>query len=59
MILQAYDFLELSKKENYFESGTFTPGKKINVTSVPWGRLKITPEHLLHLLKTTKKVLYF
>lgn len=36
--IHMYD-AKLSKKENYFESGTFTPGKKINVTSVPWGKL--------------------
>ena len=30
---------KLSKKEKYFESKTYTPGKIIKTTNLPWGRL--------------------
>ena len=31
--------VKLNKKEQYFESRTFTPGKQIKVTNLPWGKL--------------------
>jgi len=31
--------VKLNKKEQYFESKTFTPGKQIKVTNLPWGKL--------------------
>ena len=36
--IHMYD-VTLSKKEKYFESKTFTPGKKYKVTKLPWGKL--------------------
>jgi predicted amidohydrolase len=32
----------LSTKEKYFESKTFTPGKKIKTTNLPWGKLGLS-----------------
>jgi|TARA_B110000259_G_scaffold175041_1_gene209891 predicted amidohydrolase len=32
----------LSKKEKYFESQTFTPGKKIKTANLPWGKLGLS-----------------
>jgi predicted amidohydrolase len=32
----------LSKKEKYFESKTFTPGKLIKTTNLPWGKLGLS-----------------
>jgi predicted amidohydrolase len=39
--IHMYDVV-LSKKENYFESKTFTAGKKIKSTNLPWGRLGLS-----------------
>ncbi len=36
--IHMYD-VTLSKKEKYYESGTFSPGKKFCVTKLPWGKL--------------------
>ena len=36
--IHMYD-AKLSKKEHYFESKTFTPGKKIQIAKLPWGKL--------------------
>jgi predicted amidohydrolase len=36
--IHMYD-AKLSKKEKYFESKTYTPGKIIKTTNLPWGRL--------------------
>jgi len=36
--IHMYD-AKLSKKEHYFESKTFTPGKKIKIAKLPWGKL--------------------
>ena len=32
----------LNKKENYFESKTFTPGKSIKTANLPWGKLGLS-----------------
>ena len=32
----------LSKKEKYFESKTFTPGKLIKTANLPWGKLGLS-----------------
>jgi predicted amidohydrolase len=39
--IHMYDVV-LSKKEKYFESKTFTAGKKIKSTNLPWGRLGLS-----------------
>ena len=39
--IHMYD-VRLSKKEKYFESKTFTPGKKIKSFKLPWGKLGLT-----------------
>ena len=39
--IHMYD-VSLSKKEKYFESKTFTPGKKIKSFKLPWGKLGLT-----------------
>ena len=39
--IHMYD-VRLSKKEKYFESKTFTPGKKIKSFNLPWGKLGLT-----------------
>ena len=39
--IHMYD-VELSKKERYFESKTFTPGKKIKHFKLPWGKLGLS-----------------
>ena len=39
--IHMYD-VTLSKKEKYFESKTFTPGKKIKSFKLPWGKLGLT-----------------
>ena len=39
--IHMYD-VTLSKKEKYFESKTFTPGKKIKLFKLPWGKLGLT-----------------
>ena len=39
--IHMYDVI-LSKKEKYFESKTFTAGKKIKSTNLPWGRLGLS-----------------
>ena len=39
--IHMYD-VTLSKKEKYFESKTFTPGKKIKSFALPWGKLGLT-----------------
>jgi len=39
--IHMYDVI-LSKKEKYFESKTFTPGKKIKSFKLPWGKLGLT-----------------
>ena len=36
--IHMYDAI-LSKKESYFESQTFVPGKKYQVSKLPWGKL--------------------
>ncbi len=36
--IHMYD-VNLSKKEKYFESKTFTAGKKIKIATLPWGKL--------------------
>ena len=36
--IHMYD-VTLSKKESYFESQTFVPGKKYQVSKLPWGKL--------------------
>ena len=39
--IHMYDAV-LSTKEKYFESKTFTPGKKIKTTNLPWGKLGLS-----------------
>ena len=39
--IHMYDVI-LSKKENYFESKTFTPGNKIKSFKLPWGKLGLS-----------------
>ena len=39
--IHMYD-VTLSKKEKYFESKTFAPGKKIKSFKLPWGKLGLT-----------------
>ena len=39
--IHMYD-AKLSSREKYFESKTFNPGKKIKVTSLPWGKLGLS-----------------
>ena len=39
--IHMYDVV-LSKKEKYFESKTFSPGKKIKSFNLPWGKLGLT-----------------
>jgi predicted amidohydrolase len=39
--IHMYDVV-LSKKEKYFESKTFTAGKKIKLTNLPWGKLGLS-----------------
>ncbi len=39
--IHMYDVV-LSKKEKYFESKTFKPGKKIKSFNMPWGKLGLT-----------------
>ena len=39
--IHMYDAV-LSKKEKYFESKTFSPGKKIKSHNLPWGKLGMT-----------------
>ena len=39
--IHMYDAV-LSKKEKYFESNTFTPGKSIKSFKLPWGKLGLT-----------------
>ena len=39
--IHMYD-AELSKKEKYFESKTFTPGKLLKTANLPWGKLGLT-----------------
>ena len=39
--IHMYD-VRLSKKEKYFESKTFTPGKKIKSTNLPWGKIGLS-----------------
>jgi predicted amidohydrolase len=39
--IHMYDVV-LSKQEKYFESGTFTPGKLIKTTKLPWGILGLS-----------------
>ena len=39
--IHMYDVV-LSKKEKYFESKTFTAGKKIKSTNLPWGKLGLS-----------------
>ena len=34
--------VKLSKKEKYFESKTFVPGKKIKTINLPWGKLGLS-----------------
>ena len=36
--IHMYDVI-LSKKERYFESRTFVPGKKYQISKLPWGKL--------------------
>ena len=36
--IHMYDVV-LSKKESYFESRTFVPGKKYKISKLPWGKL--------------------
>ena len=53
--IHMYD-VTLSKKEKYFESKTFSAGKKIKVSNLPWGKLGMSicydlrfPELFRHL----------
>ena len=39
--IHMYDVV-LSKKENYFESKTFSAGKKIKYSNLPWGKLGLS-----------------
>ena len=39
--IHMYD-AKLSKKEYYFESKLFTPGKKIKIAKLPWGKIGLT-----------------
>ena len=39
--IHMYDAI-LSKEEKYFESKTFTPGKLIKTTNLPWGKLGLS-----------------
>jgi predicted amidohydrolase len=39
--IHMYDVI-LSKKEKYFESKTFTPGKLIKTVNLPWGKLGLS-----------------
>jgi predicted amidohydrolase len=39
--IHMYDVI-LSKDEKYFESKTFTPGKKIKSTNLPWGKIGLS-----------------
>ena len=39
--IHMYD-VTLSKKEKYFESKTFTPGKKLKLFKLPWGKLGLS-----------------
>jgi len=39
--IHMYDAV-LNKKEKYFESKTFTPGKLIKTTNLPWGKLGLS-----------------
>jgi len=39
--IHMYD-AQLSKNEKYYESKTFTPGKLIKTTNLPWGKLGLT-----------------
>ena len=39
--IHMYDVI-LNKKEKYFESKTFTAGKKIKLTNLPWGKLGLS-----------------
>jgi len=39
--IHMYDAV-LGTKEKYFESKTFTPGKKIKTTNLPWGKLGLS-----------------
>ena len=39
--IHMYDVV-LSKKEKYLESSTFTPGRLIKTTNLPWGKLGLT-----------------
>ena len=36
-----YD-VKLSKKEQYFESKTFSPGKKLKLFKLPWGKIGLS-----------------
>ena len=39
--INMYDAI-LSKKEKYFESNTFSPGKNLKTSNLPWGKLGFT-----------------